>query len=292
MKIPSHLQEKNKKTVARFIQKLDIRDFFSMNSITISNYILSHISYYHEYFIPIHSHKYVKINDDETQYILITIENKKQLTFYESYSSLNHKKNINIFFNGFKTLLTTCQIMIQSGVVHFNICPDTISFYDYRPYIHDFSQGFLIQNMNDERKSNLFGKYCPHYIHRPPSYHVLCYIVQNNLPTINVGIIDRVLQDYIDNAIKYGLKLSEDTLVHFRESWAHRLMHKKNEEMLMSEFYYWDIYALFILYLQFLPKEDIIILQNFSEFLKKNICECHRYSLEDIIYCYNLLLGK
>lgn len=281
MKIPSHLQEKKKTMNNIFIQKLVICDFFSLNNITISNYIKSNIPYYHENFLPIQSHKYVKINNTETQYMLVIIENKKKMDFYEIFSSLNYKKTINTIFNGFNTLLISCQIMKKYGIVHFNISPESIIFDNYRPYIHNFSQGFLIQSINEERKSILFSKYCPYYIHRPPSYHILCYINQNNVKEVSIGIIDFILQNYIECAIKQGLQMSDEDWSKFREHWTNHLVNKKNDVLLLKESIYWDIYGLCILYYIFLLNlNTTIILEKFLLFLKKNICEYH--SLETL----------
>jgi len=275
MKIPTHLQEKTKASKKKYSQKLVPYNFFSLNDITISNYIIKCIPYYHEHFLPIQTYKNVKISDSTAKFILIITEDSGEIKrFYD-------KKNMNIYFYGFKTLLLTCQIMMQHQLVHFNICPDSISFINNRPYLHNFSHGFQLENMTGERKSKVFGNYSLYNIYYPPSYHVLSYITRNNLKEISASVVDYILQEYIDNAI-LKLNFSDNDWTHFRDAWTRHLMNKKNEQLLWKESLNWDAFSIFIMYLELLPRENgDVILEKFSEFLKKNICE--GYSLNDVI---------
>lgn len=283
MKIPKYLQEKKKTTKSQFVQKLVPYNFFSSNNIIISKYIISNITYYHEFFLPVQSHKNAKIIDSDEKFILIITKNKGETkSFYDLFCEKNDKKIINIYFHGFKTLLLTCQIMIQHQLVHFDISPNTISFIDNRPYLHNFSHSFQLSNMTDERKSKLFEKSSSYNIHYPPSYHILNYIIQNNLKEVTAGAMDYILQEYIDNAVLQKLNFSENDWNHFRDFWARYLINKKNEHFLWKESLHWDTYSIFILHLEFLPRENSnVILEKFSEFLKKNICGY--YYLNDII---------
>lgn len=283
MKIPSYLQEKKKTSNSQFFQKLVPHNFFSSNSIIISKYIIRNIPYYHEFFLPIQSYKNAKISDSDEKFILIITENKGETkSFYDLFYEKNDKKIMNIYFHGFKTLLLTCQIMIQHGLVHFDVSPNTISFVDDRPYLHNFSHGFQLSNMTDERKSKLFEKSSSYNIHYPPSYHILNYIIQNNLKEVSASVVDYILQEYIENAVIQKLNFSENDWNHFRNFWSRYLINKKNEQLLWKESLHWDTYSIFILHLEFLPRENSnIILEKFSEFLKKNVSGC--YCLNDII---------
>lgn len=280
MKIPTHLQEKPQAPKKKFTQKLVPFNFFSSNDITISSYIIKYIPYYYEYFLPIQTYKNVKISDSNDKFILIITEDTGEIKrFYD-------KKNMNIYFYGFKTLLSTCQIMIQHQLVHHTICPDSISFINDRPYLRNFSRGFQLENMTDERKGKVFENSSSYNIYYPPSYHILSYITRNNLKEISVSVIDCILQEYIDNATLQKFNFSDNDWNHFRDFWSRYLMNKKNEQLLWRESLKWDTYSIFVMYLEFLPRENgDVILEKFSEFLKKNIYGC--YLLNDNIEWFN-----
>lgn len=287
MKIPTHLQEKTKRSKRQVVQKLVPYNFFSSNDITTSSYIIKYIPYYYEYFLPIQTYKNAKISDSNDKFILIITEDTGEIKrFYDLFCEKNDKKIINIYFHGFKTLLLTCQIMIQHQLVHFGISPNTISFVDNRPYLHNFSHSFQLENMTDERKSKIFEKSSSYNIHYPPSYHILNYIIQNNLKEVSAGIVDFVLQEYIGHSIKHGLRFEETDWTYFREYWTKYLLSKKNIDALFQESLNWDIYGLSILYFQILPGlKDSVFLEKFSEFIKKIICNVYR--IEDIIECFD-----
>jgi hypothetical protein len=256
-------------------QKIVPLSFFSKNNLFISNFIKETIPFYYHYFLPVLSYKPVLINGLITdKYIVIESRKVKTKKFQEMIiNCLNKKKQSFLFFESFRHLYEICKVMQKNNLVHFNLCEDTIIFTNELPYIQDFSQSFLTSEITEERKRHLFEIYRPELKHRPPSWHLFCYISQNNIKSPSLNTIDIVFNDYLN------LEISQDFSLEFREIWAQRLekfIHKSKDEIfreLLKESLYWDMYSVSFLYLKHfhrLNKQNIFT-QNLLEILKKNL---------------------
>ena len=255
--------------------------------------------------MPIHSQRPVTIKENfekhSEKYILITVPNRKTTSFQEVFRS---KSQIHICVQSFKDLLETCKILKKSQIVHFNICADSVVFFQKKPILHNFTHSFPLQNMNEERKDRLFAKYSPFCTHWPVSCHILCYMKQNRLKSLSTGMIHRVLEDYIENMTTSGFHFSEDYWKKFQEKWIfslHPLVNKSEKEITMNilaESWKWDIYGLCVLYLQlthFLIQMNTglikkVFIQKFIDFLKKNMQNFDEISYEVVTSAFNLLL--
>lgn len=285
--LPHQLQTQKCKSFfsKKLIQSLIRRTNFSLNNIALSNYIIQTIPHYHNYFLPIESHKNVTFDNNKTEYILITTN---QINTSPSYSN-NERKAIHGYFNSLKGLLEICNIMQQYKFIHLNIQKTAIHYIHDRPYIHDFSRSFLLKSLTEERKANLFQIYNPAYIHLPPSYHIICYMTQNGLKSPGQGTIDYILQEYLNHAIQQGIPFSEEELSQFRESWTHYLT---NNQTLFKICTSWDTYSVLLLYIQQMPaiKQYWPYLEKIRKFLIHVILFYPSYSLHNITILLNTLI--
>uniref|UniRef100_A0A6C0BAB0 Protein kinase domain-containing protein n=1 Tax=viral metagenome TaxID=1070528 RepID=A0A6C0BAB0_9ZZZZ len=292
--LPHQLQTQTQKRNSFFpktIQSLIRRTSLSLNNIALSNYIIQIIPHYHNYFLPIESHKNVTFDNNKTEFILIT---RKQLHPTSSSYSVdsntnNERKAMHSYFNSLKTLLEICSIMQQYKFIHLNIQKNTIHYIHDIPYIHDFSRSFLFKSLTGERKAVLFQSYNPAYIHLPPSYHILCYITQNGLKSPGQGTIDYILQEYINHAIQQGIAFSEKDSFQFRESWTYYL---SNNQQIVEDCTSWDAYSVLLLYIQQIPvtKQYLSYLEKIRNFLIHVVLCYPSYSLHDIRILLNTLI--
>ena len=303
MKIPISLynttknneSNKNEKNDNLLKKEIRILEFFSLNDANMSEYIRQHIPKYSKHFRPIQSHKIINSTDQSinpTKYILFnnqqhTNNNNKPVAIVDFFfqNTSNKKKQIYFFVQSFNQLLDTCSIMQTNKIVHFNICADTIFFKQNKPILHNFSHSFHSENLDKERKSNLFLKYRPDLIQRPIPVHLLCYMCQNNLKSLSTGTIEHIFEDYIKSFAKY-VYISEDFIIEFKYSWMfslQKLINRPFQEIfdeILKKSYLWDGYSVCMLYLQliiFLTKQceklsESIFIQNFIDILKKNLC--------------------
>jgi hypothetical protein len=255
-------------------QKIVPLSFFSKNAIFISKFVKDTIPFYYHHFLPVLSYKPVLINGSITdKYIVIESKKVKTQKFQEIIIICsNKKKQLFLFLESFHCLYETCKVMQKYNLVHFNLCEDSIIFTNERPYIQDFSQSFLMSEITEERKNKLFETYQPKLKYRPPSWHLFCYISQNNIQSPSLNTIDIVFNDYIN------LDISQDFTLEFRQIWTQRLekfIHKSKDEIfqeLLKESKYWDMYSLSFLYLKhFHMIKENIFTQNLFEILKKNL---------------------
>jgi hypothetical protein len=256
-------------------QKIVPLSFFSKNNIFISKFIKETIPFYYHHFLPILSYKSVLINGSITdKYIVIESKKVKIQKFQEIIiNSSNKKKQVFLFLESFQRLYEICKVMQKYNVVHFNLREDSIIFTNERPYIQDFSHSFIMSEITKERKNKLFETYKPEIKHRPPSWHLFCYISQNNIQSPSLNVIDIVLEDYMEN-INININLSQE----FREIWTQhfeKFIHKSKDEIfqeLLKESKYWDMYSVSFLYLKnFHILKENIFTQNLFEILKKNL---------------------
>ena len=265
------------------IQSLIGRTSFSLNNIALSNYIIQTIPYYHNYFLPIESHKNVTFDNNKPEFILITTKQVFQP------QSNNERKNIHSYFNSLKGLLEICSIMQQYKFIHLNIQKNAIHYIHDTPYIHDFSRSFLLKSLTGEKKALLFQTYNPGYIHLPPSYHIICYMTQNGLKTRGQGTIDYILQEYLNHAIQQGVPFLEEELLQFRETWTQYLT---NHQTIMQDCISWDTYSVLLLYIQQIPasKQYLPYLEKIRKFLIHVVLCYPSYSLQDIRILLNTFI--
>jgi hypothetical protein len=255
-------------------QKIIPLSFFSKNNIFISKFVKETMPFYYHSFLPVLSYKPVLVNGLITnKYIVIESRKVETIQFEEMILICsNKKKQLFIFLESFQRLYESCKIMQKYHLVHFNLCEDSIIFTKEQPYIQDFSQSFLTSELTGEKKRKLFEIYKPEIKHRPPSWHLFCYISQNNIFTPSLNVIDIILQGYIENN---SFNLPEE----FRQIWLEYLqkfIHKSKDEIfqeLLKESMNWDTYSLSVLYLKHfhIVKENNIFTQNLFEILKKNL---------------------
>jgi hypothetical protein len=275
--LPKYLQSRRLIPLEKLYEKLVHVSFFSHNEILISKYIIETIPYYYHFFLPIRSYKNVRIPDSSTPLILLTFP------LQESCSTILYpKKKIFISITGFYRCIEIFRIMKKYGIVHNNICKKTMIFKNERPYLWDFSHSFLPVKMNSSTLSNIFGIYHPNSKNHPPSYHILCYMIQNKNNILLSDHIEVVLQEYTIN-----LKVE---ITDFYQIWKKRLEHWTNKsigeivELSLKECFFWDMYSVSYLYLQRINEDDndnIIFIQKFIDFLKKTMTIYFDSPLED-----------
>lgn len=250
--------------------------FFSRNNIINSNFIKESIPYYYHYFLPIQSYTSILFDERASEeYILVEYSQIETTPFPDLFYSSN-KKQLLLYLESFQRLYEICKIMQGYHLVHFNLCEEMIVFSNERAYIQDFSHSFIHSAITEERKKQLFETYQPKIKHRPPSWHLFCYISQNKGKTLSLNVIDIVLQEYIENT---NIDINEEFFLEFHRTWTlylQKFINKSKEEIfnkLLDESVNWDIYSLSFLYLKYFHtlKEQNTFTQNLFEILKKNL---------------------
>jgi len=300
------IQKYMKKHQPKRVQKLGPETYFSLQEMKISNYIIETIPYYYHYFFLRQNYKKVNIQNKEiskttSKFLLWEEIVERKLGFAEAFQQT--RRPISLYLDSLQSLFHSCQILQQHHLVHFNLVADSVIFIEDIPRIQDFSTSFLftetsmfqdsdynLNRIKNEIKETTQTKL--YLTHRPPSWHLLCFMKEHGIQRISMGLLDSVLDNYIENMMKYNIPNKEELWDEafwesFRQGWYFSLQslfsksEKEIQEEIRRESLRWDLYSLCILYLQLIPflwlhhpetKENSFI-QKGVLFLKKNICE-------------------
>jgi len=247
------------------------------NEIRISEKLIE-IPHFFLYFDPIITYQDFRLAeiDDERfekcrhlnhslQYYLVEYENREKVQsfsyfFKESpYDLLIHKKrNIVNIISIFKSLLHIIQLLNQQKIVHMNLVPKSINLNSNNlPFLTNFTNSFLFDEMDVERKSNpIFSKYDPNNIYLPLEVHLLCFMNENNYNSLSRGNIEKVVNDLFTafSSSSFSKYISDE----FKETYifSHRSLINKPKYTIINELFYfsntWNNYSLAIIYLQLL----------------------------------------
>lgn len=277
-------------------------DFYSKNEIIMGN-LVQRIPDYSNFFHIILKHSPVKLSEvDKTlglvgqkaQYVFLSysFDSSKQFKSFHSYFneiSCKRKLVFNII-NSFKYLLKSVEILASHKIVHFSFTPENIVFDSLdKPYLTNFSHSFHFENLNEERKSNLFSEIRENSLFLP-LFAKVCLLLNNHQGSLSKSNIEQLCDDFfgklseimgfIDNEyLANNLEKCKETMKDCLQPIINKSKEEVTKGLLSTCSCNWDIYSLFLTYL-FLTRDllengfSCNFLDDFSLLLVKFIIHC------------------
>jgi len=289
-------KDKNKTAYSR----IKTLDFLTKNEIFMSRHIQGIIDFSH-YFHTILKDSLVNLSEVDKTLGLVKREGKRDpyvFLFYSFDSSQEFvgfcsyfgkitckRKMILNTINSFKYLLKSVEILASHKIVHFSLTPENIVF-DLvdKPYLTNFSSSFQFENINEERKSNLFSEIREGDIFLPLEAKI-CLFLNNHQGSLSKTNIEKLCCDFFgklteimgfidnDNLVN-NLNKCKESVVFSLQSIINKSKEDAFKDLLTNCFNNWDIYSLCMTYL--LLVKDLIdrglscnFLEDFSLLLAK-----------------------
>ena len=283
--------------------RIKILDFHTKNEIFMSGHIQS-IPCFSDYFhITLKNYLVNSTEVDKTlglvkregqndPYVFLSYSfdsSQEFVSFYNYFGEITCKRKMMLnVINSFKYLLKTLEMLASHKIVHFSLTPENIVF-DLidKPYLTNFSSSFHIENMNEERKSNLFSDIINRDQVFLPLEAKICIFLNNHQGSLSKSNIEQLCCGFFEELTEIMVFIDNDDLPNnmakCKESMIFSLqpiINKSKEEVfkdcLVNCFNNWDLYSLCLTYL--LLVKDLIdtglcchFLEDFSLLLAKFI---------------------
>ena len=313
------IEEKNTEKGNKYRTKIINYCFYSVNEANISD-IIKKIPYYSNNYSIIEDYDFLNISqlnekiiekleiNDNIRYLLFKYKRTNTINFNDFiFNSSNPKILIlNVIESFFKVLQSLIQLN-DNNICFFNLSHENIVFnLDSRenPILHNFSSSLQIPKLNLSYITNII-KNLDNYSLKPLEFHILFYLIKNDISTISLTFIEEICEIFIKNLSILNL-FSENYRNTFRisctESLKKYINKPKNDIIasILTQYNKWDIYSLSLLYLHiFCNISSVFSLKNtfitkFSIELLKNINPdpSKRGSLQELNNTYNKLLKE
>ena len=292
------------------VSKLQKNSFNAKNEIYIGKFI-KNISNYYLFFLPViksctislasldkeHISKCNILSTNDSSYLLLELKYVKNISFEELFTNLNRSKRhiLLIFFETFKYILDSISLLVNNGIVHYDIKEQNILYsikYE-NPILIDFGISIPINYLNNSNIKDYFYIYGPDYYIWPLEAHVISYLLHVK-DTLELSDINKIASEFVLN--NSGLNIFTknfrknylNSCIKFLKQYQDR---DKNYiiNKLLKFYKTWDRYSLSILYLKFLDylfrdgffESNFII--KFSQLLLINISPNpnNRFTIED-----------
>jgi hypothetical protein len=268
-----------KKDKYKLMNHLTIRDEKTETEIINSNKIKQY-TYWNLHFCPIY-----KITETIIQKPVYTKTDYTLLKYKinQEYKDFYKLKNIQQIIFSFLYLLNSLELLKKYNILFLNFNYQNIR-------IHQNSH-CIIQNFNntisDPFSVNLSDYESSKYIFYPFEYHLLRYLTENKIDSINLDIIHIIWKEWI-----YEMKIPE---IYFKDFSFHHLVHFTKEKLiyLLNEYIYkWYLYGLIILYFPYFYSIPSVI-QLFLQYIKRDekVMDI-KTRFEEIIYSFTELKWK
>ena len=200
--------------------------------------------------------------------ILLTFV-KRDLVYFDAYLSALSSSKIYIFqlIEGYRSLLTSVNLLVSNQIIHNGLNFDTIVFCK-RPILTNFSFSIDIQN-------TAFN-WSPYFLQRtldrfcPVEFYLLQYQLTNN-QVLSVYNIETIIKQFVKD---HRLDITDINVSYFAK-YANKSFLMNLEEAL-KYWKTWDNYALSVAYLDILKntflKKDNKFISYFMKLLVDNIC--------------------
>lgn len=240
-----------------------------------------------------------------TSNYLVRYKNVQFLSLEDVFSYSNNIQSLRFLINSYTFLLHSIDLLLQNNIIHNNITTFTIGINkNNEPILFHFDVSMVLTpaNLHIDYLSKYFLHYDPSYYYRPLELHVFSYLLSNNLTTLSIFHIEKIIEEVISNnkfICKFGNNIK---LLYEKEGrkYLNNLMNKPLEYITSNIFQYkatWDNYRLSIVYLQLIINTFQVnekFIQNIIKILLVNIHSNPnlRYSIQktqDILEktCYN-----
>ena len=254
---------------------IKILDFLTKNEIFMSRHIKS-IPNFLDHFHIILKNSLINISEVDNTLGLVKREGGRDPYVFLSYSFDSSKdffpfcsyfreikckrKMILNIINSFKYLLKSFEILASYKIVHFSFTPENIVF-DLvdKPYLINFSSSFQSENMNEERKSNLFSDIRDKDVFLPLGAKI-CLFLNNHQGSLSKTNIEQLCGDFFgklteimvfidDDDLANNLDKCKESVVFSLQSIINKSKEEALKDLLINCFNNWDLYSLCMTYL-------------------------------------------
>jgi len=309
----------NNNNIHDFLSQIKTNSFFFQNELAVFNILETIQNSNERYYIfeTVETIQYNELNKyqssldqsitiQSTSNYLVRYKNVQFLSLEDVFAYYsNNIRSLRFLINSYTFLLHSVDLLVQNNIIHNNITTSAIGINKNKePILFHFDVSMVLTpiNLHADYLSKYFSCYDPSYYYRPLELHVFSYLVSNNLTSLSIFHIEKIIEEVILNntfICKFGNNIK---LLYEKEGrqYLNNLMNKPLEYITSNIFQYkatWDNYRLSIVYLQliintFQLKEKCI--QNIIKILLVNIHSNPnlRYSIQktqDILKktCYN-----
>ena len=236
--------------------------------------IIKKYPYWNLHFCPIY--KIIETTIQTPVYSFLEVKKDYTLLKYkinQDYKDFYKLKNIQQIIFSFLYLLNSLQILKQYNIVFLNFNYQNIR-------IHKNSH-CMIQHFNNTGSVNFDDYDSSKYIYYPFEYHVLRYLTEHNIDSINLDIIHIVRKIWIS---EMKIFLPE---IYLKDILFDNLINLNKQQLILllnKNLYKWHLYGLIILYIPYFYSMYSVI-QLFLQYIKRddNVLDM-KSCFEEIIY--------
>lgn len=309
----------------QIVSKICLHNFFLANDIKICN-IIRNIPCYNYRFDIIYDNNDVsigefngkifnKININDNQYTdlnnklhLIQYKNNGYILFNEHLLQLKTPKSF-IFFvlTSYRYLLDSLIELHDRNICYIDFSPNNILIpYQCRekPILSYFQNSLTFNDLNIQNISNIIDN-IDDYTYKPLELYVLFYIVNNNLNTLSISLIEEICNYYVEKLTILSL-FSQEYRKNFKNTCINtlKLYINKPKNLIIEEIvkYHssWSNYGLSLLYLNIVG--NVLRIFNCNNILFKNLVvifsnnisanPLQRENLKNTLVKYELLFNE
>jgi hypothetical protein len=307
------------KIIKQYVTKIKQYCFYSINEANISDKIKK-IPYYINNYSIVEDYDFLTISQiNENHFEKINIEkNKKYLVFKyfnERFVSFNdyllNLPNPKLFvfhiIESFSYILNSLIILNHNNICFLNLSPKNIVFNldcGEKPIIHNFDLSLQINKLNESYISNIITK-IDDFTHKPLEFHILFYLIKNDLNTISYSFIEEICEIYTKNLSILQL-FSESYKASYKSVCIQSLKKYINISKkdiindILEQHEKWDIFSLSLLYLHIFGHFTKVFTLK-GTFINKIVLELsknihpnplRRSSLSTLLEKYNILFNN
>ena len=292
----------------KYKSKIILHDFLSVNEANISD-IVKTIPYYQNNYNVLENYNYINLaqlderliilnniplhenkENKDKKYLIFQYFNQKALYFHEFMFNLNTPGQFIMHLNDSYKYLLNSLIQLNNNICFFNLSSNNIIYYEnhgYKPLLYNFGNSILLSKMNISYISKLI-KNTYDYSHKPIEIHVLFYLIENNLHSLNDNLIENIVDNFIGNLniLKFFSQKYKESYKNTCIAFLKIYIDMPKEDIINDILNYsfsWDNYSLSILFLHiicnftdffslketFMNKFIIILLKNIHPFPNK-----------------------
>jgi len=310
----------------KYFTKIKQHNFSSINEANICH-IIKKIPYYSNNYLIIEDYDFINIGEINEK--IITKYENYEKTSHNNYLLLKYKNSKYIHFNDFLFNLIKPKMLIFHVIESFShllqsliqLNENDICFFDLsyenivfdldsreKPKLCNFNSSLLISKLNQAYITNII-KNIKDYSLKPLEFHVLFYLIENDITTISITFIEEVCEIFLKNMSILDL-FSENYRNSYKilcvESLKKYINKPKNDiiEDILSygtkwEGTKWEVYSFSLLFLHifgnisrvfslkgtFISKISIVLLKNIHPDPSK------RGDLQELHHTYNKLFN-
>lgn len=314
--------EDNEYNEKKYISKICVNNFFSVNEVNICE-IISKLPYYSNYYYILCDFDYISLGELTEKVIkkldLDDMSNEEKYLLFK-YKNINYIKLNDFLFHlstpklfilnvleSYSYLLQSLIKLNKNKICYFNLSTENIIFTiknGQKPILTNFQKSIDIQKLTCNYISEII-KETYDYTYKPIEVHVLFYLIHNELNTISYSLIEEITEKYVKNLhilTFFSQKYQQDyklLCVKTLEKYVNRSKIEIISDIIERRST-WDNYSLSVLYFHILCSISRVFLlkgtflSKLTVELSKNICpdSSKRESLENTLQMYEKLYSS